>query len=418
MYIGIFNDYLGDTPLFKYGAADSSAAKRISELAARGGLGLGLGVAGAGIGGLGGLLAAGGHEVFTSENPFYDKAALKLKGKLDTVGLYEPTRAKLRADGSFIFGRGFKDILNVERLAKLRDVAGIGMAGGGAAGLIAGSRMSAPTVSRKTVAKALALGVPLGALGLAVGGIGGNLAGQALEGPLNYKTFDSLAQDIVEAGKRKGGLKINDDMLKAVKLRGGASGILTGGPTTKMLSGLGAGAGLGAGLGLGGSLASGKFKGDISKTIKAIKAKPSSSALKALALGLPLGAAGVGLGGLAGNLSAHGLEAYLHPETFDELGTKVEKLTESPAKTIKRLAKWKTPLLDAFVPKSYEIGRPTVKALTLGGAGAGGLASLLASARLTRGAVPEPTLVQSTTGSGRDLLKKIISGARLARGRA
>ena len=117
-------------------------------------------------------------------------------------------------------------------------------------------------------------------------------------------------------------------------------------------------------------------------------------------------------------MSAHGLEAYLHPETFDDLGAKLEKATEGPAKLVKQLAKRKTPLLEAFVPKSYEIGRPTIKALTLGGAGAGGLAGLLASTRLTRGAVPEPTLMQSTTSSGRDLLKKIISGARLARGRA
>ena len=379
--------------------ADTQQLRRAADIASRGGMGLGLGIAGAGLGGLGGLLAAGGHEVFVNENPLLEKSLLKLKGFSGlggsaSVGLYEP--GGVSSGGRY---RDFKEVLSPERLTKLRDFAVAGGAGGGAAGVLAGARSGLPAISRQTLAKTLAYGLPLGALGLAAGGAGGHLAGQLLEGQLSLGNIAHAIED--------GGVRITADKIKALQH------IADAGPNTKILQSLGAGAGLGGGIGLGASLARGniisRIAGDARNTAKSFRAAPVSSSLASLAVGAPLALAGAGVGGLMGNLSAHGLEAYLHPETFDNIGSKVEAALAKPA------VLYKKPMLDYFVPKSYGIGKPVISALTYGGAGAGALAGLAGAARLTRGPVPSaavapvaPTAVESAIS----LLRKAISRAR------
>ena len=363
MYQGMFSAVLDNGPMVKSASRYTKDLRATADLATKGGLGLGLGIAGAGLGGLGGLLAAGGHEVFINENPLLDKDQLKLKGfgggRGLEFGVYEPGSMRTYRSGRVGY-RDMKDLLSPERMTKLRDLAAVGGAGGGLAGMLAGARGGIPSITRKNVAKAVALGVPLGALGLAAGTAGGNLAGQLLEGPVSFKNMGSVIED--------GGLRITKGTIKSLDQLG------TTKSTGKLLQALGGGAGLGGGLGVAASLSKGNLGGrlaaDMRSTAKGFKTAPISSSLKALAAGVPLGLAGAGLGGLAGNASAHGLEAYLHPETFDEIGSKVEKALANPRVLNKK------PLLDFFVPKSYEIGRPTVSALTYGGAGLGGLAGL------------------------------------------
>lgn len=397
MYDGMFKSIL--EPEYTTKTASRSSLQRAADIASRGGMGLGLGVAGAGLGGLGGLLAAGGHEVFVSENPLLEKSLLKLKGfggpGGGSVGFFEPGSAKTYSSGRIRY-RDFKDVLNPDRLAKIRNLTAAGGVGGGLAGVLAGARGGLPAITKQNLAKTLAYGLPLGALGLAAGGVGGHLAGQLAEGPLSLGNMSHAIEE--------GGVKITKAGLKNLKSIGDL------GPTGKILQGLGAGAGLGGGIGLGASLARGnvikRLAADARGTAKGFRAAPVASSLKSLAVGAPLALAGAGLGGLAGNLSAHGLEAYLHPETFEGMGSAIEKATNNPT------ALYKKPLLDFFVPKSYGIGKPTINALTYGGAGLGALAGLGGAARLTRGSVPASTIAPATSNYGMNLLRKIISRGR------
>lgn len=398
MYDGMFKSI--QEPDFVTKTASRSSLQRAADIASRGGMGLGLGVAGAGLGGLGGLLAAGGHEVFVNENPLLEKSLLKLKSfggpNGGSVGIFEPGSVKTYGSSGRVSYRDFKDVLNADRLAKIRNLTAAGGIGGGLAGVLAGARGGLPAITKQNLAKTLAYGIPLGALGLAAGGAGGHLAGQLVEGPLSLGNMSHALEE--------GGVKITGNSLKNLKSIGDL------GPTGKILQGLGAGAGLGGGIGLGASLARGdvikRLAADARGTAKSFRAAPAASSLKSLAVGAPLALAGAGLGGLAGNLSAHGLEAYLHPETFEGTGAALEKALAKPG------VLYKKPLLDFFVPKAYEIGKPTIKALTYGGAGLGALAGLGGAARLTRGSVPASTIAPSTSNYGMNLLRKIISRGR------